>query len=265
MAKRFTLTPTLENILVGRGMKLICCAPHCLHETGGTDDQKFERGITWKGYGKCPRCGFETPLINFSHLDVIENRSKQYKSHKDETIPKCEQCGALTKAVFTQEVVSKHRKVHHYYYHAECYDAIFIGENGEKLFTKKVHKMRYAGSGGGGCIITLPFDPRKGVCESCGKSKHKFNPDGTPEIKLTSLHHWKYAYTPETVKNNPILILDNTSEFCFACHQVADGLRGIMKLSPERALKTMKKMPEEMQEKFLVISKLFSMWKNENT
>jgi hypothetical protein len=129
----------------------------------------------------------------------------------------------------------------------------------DKLFKRKKYIMRYAGAGGGGCTINLPFDPRKGICACCGKSIHKIV-NGEPEIKLTALHHWMYAYKPETVKNNPILILDNTVEVCYACHQVADGLRGIMKMSPERALLVMKQMPKELADKFAVICKMYLEW-----
>jgi hypothetical protein len=132
----------------------------------------------------------------------------------------------------------------------------------EKLFKRKQYRMRYAGAGGGGCTITLPFDPRKGICAACGKSRHKII-NGEPEIKLTALHHWKYSHSPETVKKNPILILDNTVEVCFACHQVADGLRGIMKMTdPERALAVMVKMPKDLLSKFAIICKLYLEWYN---
>ena len=126
----------------------------------------------------------------------------------------------------------------------------------DKLFKRKHHRMRYAGAGGGGCVIDLPFDPRAGVCTACGKSIHKII-NGEPEIKLTSMHHWKYAYAPETVRKNPILILDNTIEVCYACHQVADGLRGIMKMSPDRALAVMVHMPKDLKEKFKIICDLY--------
>lgn len=127
----------------------------------------------------------------------------------------------------------------------------------EDLFKKKKYKMRYAGTHGDGCVVYLPFDPRKGVCSGCGKSIHVMESDGKPQIKMTSLHHWKYAYKAETVRKNPILILDNTGEFCFACHQIADGLRNILKLSPERAVKVIMTMPKEMREKFEVIILLY--------
>lgn len=129
----------------------------------------------------------------------------------------------------------------------------------DELFKKTNYKMKYAGTNGKGCVVNLPFDPRKGICSGCGKSRHKFI-NGEPEIKLTALHHWKYAYAPETVKKNPILILDNTIEVCFACHQVADGLRGIMKMSPDRALAVMVKLPKDLSSKFAIICRLYLKW-----
>ena len=126
MTTKFLLTPTLEHILSGRGMKLICCAPYCLYETGAHfDDQYFERKITTQGYGKCSRCGVKTNIKFFEHIDNTDV-DKQYRSQKNMVIPKCENCGALTKVVYTQYVVSKHRKSRHCYFHSECYDGMHI-------------------------------------------------------------------------------------------------------------------------------------------
>jgi hypothetical protein len=126
MATRFLLTPTLEHILGGRGMKLICCAPHCMHETGTQfDDPYFERKITTQGYGKCPRCNSQTPIQLFEHIDNI-SLNKQFRSQKDMIIPVCEKCGNITKVVYTQYVISKHRKSRHCYYHDECYERMHI-------------------------------------------------------------------------------------------------------------------------------------------
>jgi len=81
---------------------------------------------------------------------------------------------------------------------------------------KKKYRIRYQT-----ITVTLPEDPRKGICEACGKSVHK------GEIKTTHLHHWCYAYMPRTVRKNPKLALENTSELCFYCHSIADMLRGL--------------------------------------
>jgi len=74
----------------------------------------------------------------------------------------------------------------------------------------KPYKMKYAGSRGKGVIITLSEDPRKGKCECCGKIVGV-------DIKMTALHHWYYAYQPETVRKNPVLALENTIEVCYGC------------------------------------------------
>lgn len=126
MATKFLLTPTLQNILNGRGMNLICCAPKCLHETGANfDDKYFERKITTTGYGECSVCGVRTPIQLFTHIDN-PNLNKQFRSKKDMVIPLCEKCGNLTKIIYTQYVVSKHRKSRHCYYHSDCYEEMHI-------------------------------------------------------------------------------------------------------------------------------------------
>jgi hypothetical protein len=252
--KEFLLTPEQENKLRGRHMELFCCAPKCLFSTGETEDKFFERNITTHGYGLCRKCKHKTDIVFFERPEevAVKLSKLRYRPKRLLVIPKCEVCGCKRlKIVYTQWVVSNHRKSKHYYYHRECFDSMFINaraEEPDKLFKKQKYKMRYAGSHGNGCIIYLPFDPRKGVCEACGKSKAK------GEIKMTSLHHWKYAYKAETVKKNPILVLENTTELCFACHQVADGLRGIMKMSPERALLVIKLLPKDLKATFAIIS-----------
>lgn len=128
----------------------------------------------------------------------------------------------------------------------------------EKLFKRRQYRMRYAGAGGGGCTINLPFDPRNHECKACYKSIAK------GEIKITAMHHFKYAYKPETVKANPILILDNTAELCFPCHQAGDGLMNILKQSPERVLKVTKLMPKDLLTKFATICKMYLEWYDSN-
>jgi len=76
--------------------------------------------------------------------------------------------------------------------------------------------------------VTLPYPIRKGVCESCGSSI------AAGEIHTTQMHHWVYAYQNDTVKANPMLVLENTVEVCFTDHQIADGLRMILRFSPKR-------------------------------
>ena len=62
--------------------------------------------------------------------------------------------------------------------------------------------------------------PRKGICDACGKSVGN-------GIQKTNIHHWKYAYGWKKVRENPSLALDNTSELCYSCHQIADALRNL--------------------------------------
>lgn len=93
-----------------------------------------------------------------------------------------------------------------------------------------VYKMKYAGSRGKGIVVYLNEDPRKHKCECCFKVVGR-------DIKVTALHHWWYAYQPETVRKNPILALDNTVEVCYGCHQVADALRALLYASPSRVAK----------------------------
>lgn len=254
---RFPLTPHTKAILSGnglpkdsnsfkegRGMRLICSAPQCIHATGQTNDPLFERAIKVMGYTKCSRCGKQSEVTEYCALVKNDARKRQQ-------IPICPYCGKHpVKLIYTQFVVSKHRKKNHYFYHAECYDAMYIGEDGE--FKPKRYKTRYAGTHGGGCVVYLSFDPRKGICQGCGKSVEK------QEIKLTALHHWKYAYQPETVQKNPVLVLENTSEFCFACHQIADGLRSIMKFtSNEKVINVSTLMPKELKERLVIICNMY--------
>ena len=86
----------------------------------------------------------------------------------------------------------------------------------------EMHQIRYRKA-----RIRLPFNPRKGVCEGCGRSVE------SGEIKKTDMHHWKYAYATKTVKNKPELALEYTKEYCYHCHQVADALFILSKFSVE--------------------------------
>ena len=122
----------------------------------------------------------------------------------------------------------------------------------------KPYKMKYAGSRGKGVIITLPSDPRKGKCQCCGKIVGE-------EIKVTALHHWYYAYQPETVRKNPVLALDNTIEVCYGCHQVADAIRALLYASPSRVAIVANCLKGEPRERFKRVLKavIISMEKTE--
>ena len=109
---------------------------------------------------------------------------------------------------------------------------------------QKPYRTRYAGSRGKGVVVTLPFDPRRGICEACGKSKER------GEIKMTALHHWWYAYQPKTVKKNPLLALENTSELCYYCHQLADAIRALLYAHTDRVVQVAKLLRGEQREKF---------------
>lgn len=110
---------------------------------------------------------------------------------------------------------------------------------------KKGYRTRYAGSRGKGVVVTLPEDPRKGICEACGKSKQ------AGEIRVTALHHWWYAYKPATVKQNPFLVLENTSELCYGCHQVADAIRALLYAHPNRVANVARLLEGKQRERFL--------------
>lgn len=127
----------------------------------------------------------------------------------------------------------------------------------KKSNKKKGYKLRYATSHGKGIVVTLPYDPRKHVCEACGKSVE----DG--EIKTTALHHWRYAYRAETVRKDPWKALENTSEYCFYCHQIADGIRALLDVKPERAVLVLETLPQEKKEKmFVVIESMLELHKD---
>jgi len=114
---------------------------------------------------------------------------------------------------------------------------------GKKNKIKK-YKVKYAGSRGKGIVVSLPFNPRKGVCEACGKSVAK------GEIKLTALHHWWYAYRVKTVRENPLLALENTSELCYGCHEVADAIRALLYAKPERVVKVARLLRGDQRKRF---------------
>lgn len=112
---------------------------------------------------------------------------------------------------------------------------------------QKKYRTKYAGSRGKGVTVTLPFDPRKGICQACGKSKHR------GEIKYTCLHHWWYEFKPATVKANPILVLKNTSELCYYCHQLADAIRALLYAHPKRVAQVAELLEGKQKEKFVTI------------
>jgi hypothetical protein len=112
------------------------------------------------------------------------------------------------------------------------------------------YRLKYAGAHGKGVTVYLDEDPRKGVCEACGRSVKR------GEIKNTALHHFCYKYKPETVKKNPKLALENTVELCFSCHRIADALRNLFSVkNDETILKVLLLMPPEMRERFVGLAR----------
>jgi len=104
----------------------------------------------------------------------------------------------------------------------------------------------------------FPVPIRTGCCVACKRCKSK------GEIKVTQMHHTKYAFETKTVKKNPLLALENTLELCFGCHPVADGLRDILLSNPRgglrsinRIIQVVKLLPEEQQDHF---TKLCKVW-----
>ncbi len=87
-------------------------------------------------------------------------------------------------------------------------------------------------------------EPRKNVCEACGRKVGE-------EIKRTNRHHWKYAYQYKTVKANPELALENTSEYCYRCHQIADAIKVLTDCKNlTDVLKVLNTAPENVQNAF---------------
>lgn len=78
-------------------------------------------------------------------------------------------------------------------------DGVLMSEKEKVKKLKPIgYKIRYETAHGGGIVVTLPYNPRKGKCDACKKSV------ANGEIRVTALHHWFYAYQPKTVQENPI-------------------------------------------------------------
>lgn len=108
-------------------------------------------------------------------------------------------------------------------------------------------------------FIPLPKNPRRGICDGCGRTK------SSGEIKVTQLHHWIYAYSLKKVKENPSLALNFTNEFCYnPCHRAGDAFRMLTEeIKPRNygtIIKVGKLMPKKMQQNFTL---LCGMWLKE--
>lgn len=130
----------------------------------------------------------------------------------------------------------------------------------KKEKVKKIgYKIRYATAHGGGVVVTLPYDPRKHICNACRKSV------ANGEIKITALHHWLYSYRAETVRENPTLAIENTSELCYGCHQVADAVRALLYASPVRVAQVAELLRGNPRERFIrVVDEVLLRLKEQN-
>jgi len=104
-------------------------------------------------------------------------------------------------------------------------------------------------------LVPYPRNPRKGKCQGCGRERGK-------QIKTTQLHHWCYVHKTKSVKKNPLLALDNTSELCFnPCHKAGDALRALTAeisiQNHDKIINVGKLMPPWMQDRFTKICRLW--------
>lgn len=98
--------------------RLLCASSNCKFHLKDQPDPDFGRDIQVKGYGVCPRCGTKT--------DWSE---REWNDREQKDVLRCQACRMRipkSKMMWTQEVVSKHRRNKHFYYHAECYEALFF-------------------------------------------------------------------------------------------------------------------------------------------
>jgi hypothetical protein len=114
---------------------------------------------------------------------------------------------------------------------------------------KKQFRMKYGGSHG----VSLWFEenPRKGICQVCGKSAI------TGELKFTNIHHFFYQWRPQTVKDNPSLALLNCCEVCYYDHNWLDALRVILSVNENRFLDGIKILPKKSKDELAIICKLY--------
>lgn len=110
-------------------------------------------------------------------------------------------------------------------------------------------RVRYRSNKRGKAVyVTVDVDKpiRIGVCEACGRKIE----DG--QISVTALHHWFYKYRNETVKKKPILALENTSEYCFYGHLIADAIRMLISVKNPKWIKNvLDSAPNEAYNKFV--------------
>lgn len=101
--------------------------------------------------------------------------------------------------------------------------------------------------------VRIPLDEpiKREQCEACLRRVGK-------GIKTTHIHHHKYAYRAATVKKNPKLALENTSELCYPCHLIGNCLMTLFRRKLENMhmiLDVAELMPEDMKQKMDALSR----------
>lgn len=136
----FLLNPTSKKILEGRGMKLICSAPHCLvaeqilkNKEDPKDKIEYSHdelnAIKVTGHVECPKCGYNATYNEAVEYDEQQriNDKNRYCANSRSLKVKCPQCGATAKRVWSQNVVSKHIRNSHRFFHKSCFESMFVG------------------------------------------------------------------------------------------------------------------------------------------
>lgn len=154
----FIITPHTKNIIVGRkegrgeSDVLICAAKNCLHKSGATEtilindnkngmtnlnpvliDPNFGKEIEVTGFITCPRCEHKV-----SYPEDLGEFNPEKQEATNLICPICKKILPLKDSegkftvTWTQRVVSKHRRKKHYYYHGECFDALFLDSKDEE-------------------------------------------------------------------------------------------------------------------------------------
>lgn len=141
----FPLSPHVKDILCGRGMcnsgRLLCCAPNCLYHPKDSPDPTFGRDILIKGYIICSRC---TTQHDYSDTEW-DDKGRQPRI-------KCKTCNkqlSMKDFVWTQIVISKHRRRNHQYFHKECWDGMFFDSSDDE------ETALFYGHNGGMLIVRL--------------------------------------------------------------------------------------------------------------
>lgn len=103
--------------------------------------------------------------------------------------------------------------------------------------------------------VELDEPPKKGVCSACGKKVGR-------EIKITQLHHFRYAYSKKQIEKNPKLALENTAELDFHHHKLGNALMNLLSVTLDNVgeiVKVARLMPPDMK---LKMDKLCEKWQH---